>query len=281
MKLKYLGIALVILAFVLALSGCTGQGPAGTATPGATTPAATATGGATATATATATSTVPSKITGLGFKSGSWSTYVMESTGGGAPVSSEMTYKGVEVSFGGKTYSGMEMLTKQADVEAPILMLWESGKDFSSSLAWYAIKAQGIVMCFGGDTSQAKGTTAPPTEYDVKSDTVSLGSGTYTTDSGKTVNVQKYRVRSTATGVTGDVEQWVSEEVPFLMAKTTTSTTSGGQTMQISLHLKDFGLSGATSSFTSKELEDNCKAEGGVPGMGGFAIPTVTIPAGY
>lgn len=276
MKLKYIGIALVILAFALAISGCTGQGPAGNATPGATTPAATATGGATATATATSVS--PSKLTGLGFKPGSWSTYAMESTG--TPVSGDMTYKGVDVSFGGKTYSGMEVSMKQMGVEAPVLMLWESGKDFSSSLAWYAIKAQGIVMCSGGDTSQAKGTTAPPTEYDIKPDTVSLGTGTYTTDSGKTVNVQKFRVRSTATGVTGDVEQWVSEEVPFLMVKTMTSTTSGGQTVDVNLRLKDFGLSDATSAFTSKELEDNCKAGGGGPGMGG-AIPTFTIPAGY
>lgn len=278
MKLKYLWIALVTVAFVLALSGCTGQGPAGNATPEATTPAATATGGATATATSTATSTVPSKITGLGFRPGSWSTYTMESTG--TPVSGDITYKDVEVSFGGKNYQGMEILTNQAGVEAPVLMLWESGKDFSSSLAWYAIKAQGIVMCFGGDTSQAKETTAPPTEYDVKPDTVFLGAGTYTTDSGKTVNVQKYRVKSTATGATGEVEEWVSEEVPFLMVKTQTSTTSGGQTMQINLNLKDFGLSGAASSFTSKELEDNCKAGGGVPGMGG-EIPTFTMPAGY
>jgi hypothetical protein len=67
------------------------------------------------------------------------------------------------------------------------------------------------------------------------------GTGTYTTPTGKTVNVTKYTL--------GTDEYWVSSEVPFGEVK----DISNGE---VYMELNDFGLSGATRSISREEAEN-------------------------
>jgi len=72
-----------------------------------------------------------------------------------------------------------------------------------------------------------------------------LGTGTYTTPTGKTVNVTKY----TLTTTWGTDEYWVSSEVPFGEVK----DISDGE---VYMELYDFGFSGAQRSISREEAEN-------------------------
>lgn len=116
------------------------------------------------------------------------------------------------------------------------------------------IKYQDQVMCYSiPDTDMPSSDT--PSDYKPQeiADRPDWSYGTFTTDSGKTVDVVKFH--DMVSGKQNEV--WVSSEVPFGMVK----TVSDGKTV---MELKDFG----TDADLSISLDDvkNCK-EMSVPSM--------------
>jgi len=93
---------------------------------------------------------------------------------------------------------------------------------------------------------------------DVSSLTNKIGEDKYTTPTGKTVKVVKYKV-SLPTGAS--VESWASDEVPF---KNVQVISDGA----ITLALRDFGNSGAERAITKQEAEtaQPFSMPGGMPG---------------
>jgi len=96
-------------------------------------------------------------------------------------------------------------------------------------------------------------------ESEVSKITEKIGEDKYTTPTGKTVKVVKYK----ASIITGEsVESWVSDEVPF---KNVQIISAGSP----NLTLRDFGSSGSQRAITKQEVEtaQTLGMPGGMPGM--------------
>jgi len=151
----------------------------------------------------------------------------------------------------GKNCWGYEnsMSTEEGET---VTQMWmdKSGK----RMVKYVQKIGGQVICM--DISETLETDVPdyetPSEFDPADKTYFLSSGTYTTPTGKTVNVAKYKI--------GETESWISSEVPLGTVKV---VMSGETTMK----LYDFGLSGGKRDISKNEMENCISLPTGIPSM--------------
>ncbi len=228
MKLTYAILSVLVVASVLA-SGCVQQGaPGGADTNGGT-------GG----------QQNPPLFGGTpsGPKPGDWSTVAMTTTSAKAI---EFTYKSVEVTLGSVAYTGIETETDTSNT----LIMWERGKETSGGKMYSLSKVGQLTLCnvITTEPTNMPGTKDP---YANGAEGVtSLGTGTYTTPTSKTVSVNKYRYSKE--GVTG--EYWYSSEVPFVIVKSDLNMTVVGREVNTKMELQDFGT-GATSTFAEKDFE--------------------------
>ena len=107
----------------------------------------------------------------------------------------------------------------------------------------YVMKSGGQVLCM--DVKDAPAANLPD-EKNYENNVGIIGTGTYTTPTGKTVSVTKFKDADSKS------ESWVSGEVPFGLAKTIDPDG------KITTVLKDFGTSGAASKISDVEIA-NCK----------------------
>jgi hypothetical protein len=108
----------------------------------------------------------------------------------------------------------------------------------------FLIKTGGLVMRMDITASQDTDIPGEDDPWEEPSAKES-GTGTYTTPTGKTVNVTKYTLTTTR----GTDEYWVSSEVPFGEVK----DISDGE---VYMELYDFGFSGAQRSISREEAEN-------------------------
>jgi len=151
----------------------------------------------------------------------------------------------------GKNCWGYEnsMSTEEGET---VTQMWMDKSD--KKMVKYVQKIGGQVICM--DISDISETDVPesetPSEFDPADKTYFLSSGTYTTPTGKTVNVAKYKI--------GETETWISSEVPLGTVKVIT----GGKT---TMELYDFGLSGAKRSISKDEMENCISLPTSIPSM--------------
>lgn len=179
------------------------------------------------------------------FQPGAWSRVSLTMTSA-KPV--EFTYKSVEAVIGGVAYSGIETDT----LSGSALVLWERGKDrFVEEAKMYSLSKFGQLTLCNSIKTEPQNLPAMADPYAKETDGVTLlGAGTYTTPTGKTVSVSKYKV-----DVSGTVgEYWYSNQVPFVIARSETNVTVAGKEITSKMELQDFG-SGAASAFTDKDFE--------------------------
>jgi len=168
---------------------------------------------------------------------GQWVEYVISTNGGESRQ--KMEYIGQDT-VDGKTCTGFEVTMTIPGQGETIIEMWTDAA--TQQLVRYVIKIGDQVMCM--DVSQSPyepPETETPGEYDPSLPNISYG--TYTTPTGKTVNVAKFAVSGG--------ESWVSSQVPFGMVKAIDA--SGKTTMS----LYDFGTSGAHRDISKVEME-NC-----------------------
>ena len=166
--------------------------------------------------------------------SGQWAEYV--SSGDGEEYHQRMEWIG-EDTVGGKTCTGFEMTMRDTEEGEIIVQMWLDAAN--QQPVKYVMKMGGEVYCM--EVSQS--TYEPPesgTQYNP--DLPDIEYGTYTTPTGKPVNVAKFTI--------GGGETWVSSEVPFGIVKVIVSGTE-------QMELYDFGLIGAERSITKAEM-DSC-----------------------
>jgi len=184
----------------------------------------------------------------IGLQLGIWSKVAMTSTSA-KPI--EFTYKSIEATIDGMVFSGIETEISTSNSA----VLWEKGKDRSAAgIRMYSLSKIGqIVLCNPINTEpQNLPATADPYAKGGAGVTA-LGTGTYTTPAGKTVNVNKYKVNTS--GMSG--EYWYSSQVPFVMVKSEINTTVAGKEINTKIELRDFGT-GATSVFKQADF-GKCK----------------------
>jgi hypothetical protein len=164
---------------------------------------------------------------------GQWAEYVISTNG--EESHQKMEYIGQDT-VDGKTCTGFEMTFSEQ--EETIMQIWTEVA--TGQAIKYVVKMGDQVMCMNVGQSPEPPETETPNEYDPNLPNISYG--TYTTPTGKTVNVAKF-----ATGS----EVWVSSQVPFGMVKVIDD--SGETTM----YLYDFGTTGAQRDISKTEME-NC-----------------------
>jgi hypothetical protein len=164
---------------------------------------------------------------------GQWAEYVISTNG--EESHQKMEYIGQDT-VDGKTCTGFEMTFSEQ--EETIMQMWT--ETATGQVVKYVVKMGDQVMCMNVGQSPEPPETETPNEYDPNLPNISYG--TYTTPTGKTVNVAKF-----ATGS----EVWVSSQVPFGMVKVIDD--SGETTM----YLYDFGTTGAQRDISKTEME-NC-----------------------
>jgi hypothetical protein len=138
----------------------------------------------------------------------------------------------------GKACTGFEMtISEQEDT---IMQMWTEVA--TGQAVKYVVKMGDQVICMDVSQSPYEPPEAEtPGEYDPNLTDISYG--TYTTTTGKTVNVAKFATESS--------EVWVSSQVPFGMVKV---IDDNGET---TMYLYDFGLAGAQRDISETEME-NC-----------------------
>jgi len=167
---------------------------------------------------------------------GQWAEYVM--SGNGEESHQKMEYIGQET-VGGKTCTGFEMTITDSGQEETIMQIWT--ETATGQAVKYVVKMEDQVICMNINQSPQPPETETPSEYDPNLPNISYE--TYTTPTGKTVNVAKFAIDG--------VEEWVSSQVPFGIVKI---IASGGET---TMYLYDFGLTGAHRDISKTEME-NC-----------------------
>ena len=176
----------------------------------------------------------PGAYTGfMSAAEGQWVDYIIASAG---ENHQRMEHIGQDT-VDGKTCVGFEMTMTVPQQGETIMQMWTDAA--TQQLVKYVMKMEGQVICV--DVSQSPyepPETETPGEYDPNVPNVSYG--TYTTPTGKTVNVAKFAV--------GEGESWVSSQVPFGMVKV---VDSGVEVM----YLYDFGTSGAERDISKAEME--------------------------
>ncbi|OYT54535.1 MAG: hypothetical protein B6U72_02395 [Candidatus Altiarchaeales archaeon ex4484_2] len=256
--LKATGLFFLTIGLILA-SGCTGGGDKTTTTAAKTT---TSEGGVTTTQAESATTTqapattTPSGVEGMytGFmevSEGQWVEYVMDSEG--METKQRIENIGTDIVNGVKS-TGVEMEI-EAGGQTSITQMWVDSS--TQELVKYAMKTQDMVMCMDVSNMEEEppalgGEEGTPEDYLPNMPDISYG--TYTTPTGKTVNVAKY-----SSGELGEGEYWVSSEIPFGMVKTVDPE---GETI---MYLYDYGLSGAMRSITKSEMENCMDLSEGMP----------------
>ena len=169
---------------------------------------------------------------------GQWAEYIM--SGNGEEYHQKMEYIGQDT-VDGKTCTGFEMT--MSGQEETIMQIWT--ETATGQAVKYVMKMGDQVICMDVSQSPEPPETETPSEYDPNLPNMSYG--TYTTPTGKTVNVAKFAIDG--------VEEWVSSQVPFGIVKI---IASGGET---TMYLYDFGLTGAHRDISKAEME-NCQEIG-------------------
>ncbi len=168
---------------------------------------------------------------------GQWVEYVISADG--AESRQTMEYIGQDT-VDGKVCTGFEMTMTVPGQGDSIAQMWVEAA--TKQAVKYVIKIGDQVICMSLSQSPYESPEVEtPAEYDPSSPDISYG--TYTTPTGKTVNVGKFEVSG------GEV--WASSQVPFGMVK---SIDGSGET---AMYLYDFGISGAHRDISRAEME-NC-----------------------
>jgi hypothetical protein len=165
---------------------------------------------------------------------GQWAEYVYTN---GEESHLKMEYIGQDT-VDGKTCTGFEMTL--SGEEETIMQIWT--EDATGQAVKYVVKMGGQVICM--DVSQSPyepPETETPGEYEP--DLPDITYGTYTTPTGKTVNVAKFAIDGG--------ETWVSSQVPFGMVKVVDASE------ETTMYLYDFGTTGAQRDISKTEME-NC-----------------------
>ena len=165
---------------------------------------------------------------------GQWAEYVISTNG--EESHQKMEYIGQDT-VDGKTCTGFEMTT--SGEEETIMQIWT--ETATGQAVKYVVKMGDQVICMDvGQSPYEPPETETPGEYEPNLPDITYG--TYTTPTGKTVNVAKFATES---------EVWVSSQVPFGTVKIIDD--SGETTM----YLYDFGTTGAHRDISKTEME-NC-----------------------
>jgi len=165
---------------------------------------------------------------------GQWAEYII-TTGGESHL--KMEYIGQDT-VDGKTCTGFEMT--MSGEEETIMQIWT--ETATGQAVKYVVKMGDEAICMDvSESPYEPPETETPGTYDPNLPNISYG--TYTTPTGKTVNVAKFAA--------GGGEVWVSSQVPFGMVKV---IADGGQTPT---SLYDFGMTGAQRDISKTEME-NC-----------------------
>ncbi|OYT27361.1 MAG: hypothetical protein B6U97_01945 [Candidatus Altiarchaeales archaeon ex4484_96] len=239
MEKKYLkkaGLIALTIGLIL-VSGCTGGGDSTTTSTEKTT-----TSNQGETSTTQPQEDIPTEIEELysGFmevKAGQWAEYVIKS--------GEMEINEKIKNLGENTINNIECTGFEIEMdsgkETSIMQIWTDSSN--QKMVKYAMKTQDMVFCmdvgdFDEEMPAMGGEEGTPEEYMPEMQEISYG--TYTTPTGKTVDVAKFKIEG--------AEAWVSSEVPFGMVKTVTPE---GNT---SMYLYDYGLSGAKRSISEDDI---------------------------
>jgi len=165
---------------------------------------------------------------------GQWAEYVISTDG--EESHQKMEYIGQDT-VDGKTCTGFEMTTSEQ--QEIIMQIWTETATGQS--VKYVVKMEDQVICMNINQSPELPGTETPSEYDPNLPNISYG--TYTTPTGKTVNVAKFAIDGG--------ETWVSSQVPFGTVKVIDDS---GETTK---YLYDFGMTGAQRDISKTEME-NC-----------------------
>ena len=167
---------------------------------------------------------------------GQWVEYVISSAG--EEYHQKMENIGQDT-VDGKTCIGFEMTMAMPQQGETIVQMWTDAATHQP--VKYVMKTGGQVICMAVSQSPyGPPETGTPGSYDPNLPNISYG--TYTTPTGKTVNVAKFAISGG--------ESWVSSQVPFGMVKVVASGTT-------TMSLYDFGTSGAQRDISKAEME-NC-----------------------
>jgi len=164
---------------------------------------------------------------------GQWAEYVISTDG--EESHQKMEYIGQDT-VDGKTCTGFEMTI--SGQEETIMQIWTEAA--TGQAVKYVVKTEDQVICMNVNQSPEPPETETPSGYDPNLPNISYG--TYTTPTGKTVNVAKFAADG------GEV--WVSSQVPFGTVKV---IADGGKTPT---SLYDFGMTGAQRDISKTEMED-------------------------
>ena len=137
--------------------------------------------------------------------------------------------------------------------------------------------SQGVLMVMkdeNGKVTKLELTPSTPQNIptgDIPVNSTKIGTDKYTTPTGKTVNVTKYKTTTSF----GESESWISSQVPFGQVKVLSNGT-------VISELYDYGTSGAVRDISKKEMEsagsfgiDDGGNGGGGGGVGGNIVITV------
>jgi len=167
---------------------------------------------------------------------GQWAEYVVSNDG--EEYHQKMECMGQDT-VNGRTCVGFEMTMTVPQEGEVIVQMWTDAATHQP--VKYVMKMEGQVFCMDiGQSTYEPPAAETPSDYNPNLPDVVYG--TYTTPTGKTVNVAKFEQAG---------EIWVSSQVPFGMVQVL--DTSGNPVMQ----LYDFGLSGAHRDISKTEME-NC-----------------------
>jgi hypothetical protein len=167
----------------------------------------------------------------------------------------------------GKDCTIMETETKGSD----LLSINQSWLDKSTGKAvLFVTKINGKVMRMDINKMPTQSNTNaanPKFKPEIPPQAKQMGEDKYTTPTGKTVKVVKYKLEMPG----GSMETWISDEVPFGTVKVMTNGVA-------SMSLRDFGFSGAQRAITKQEAEN--AQPFGPPGGMPMMPPTKGMPGG-
>jgi hypothetical protein len=170
---------------------------------------------------------------------GQWADYVL--SGNGEESHQKRECIGQDT-VDGKSCIGFEMTTSEQ--EEIIMQIWTEAA--TGQVVKYVVKMEDQVICMNINQSPELPGTETPSEYDPNLPDITYG--TYTTPTGKTVNVAIF-------ATTGGGETWVSSQVPFGMVKVVDASE------ETTMYLYDFGTTGAHRDISKTEME-NCQEIG-------------------
>jgi hypothetical protein len=163
---------------------------------------------------------------------GQWAEYVY-TTGGESQL--KMEYIGQDT-VDGKTCTGFEMT--MSGEEETIMQMWTEVA--TGQVVKYVMKMGDEVICMNVNESPEPPETETPGAYEPNLPDITYG--TYTTPTGKTVNVAIFAIGGGGT--------WVSSQVPFGMVKVVNASE------ETTMYLYDFGTTGAQRDISKAEMED-------------------------